>query len=49
MLLRGDKAVGLEGFGVRPAVKVDTGKITLSGREPERVTAEETQEPDSQE
>ena len=48
-LLRGDKAVGLEGFGVRPAVKVDTGKITLSGREPERVTAEETQEPDSQE
>ena len=29
-LLRDDKPVGLEGIGVRPAVKVDTTKITLS-------------------
>lgn len=32
-LLRDDKPVGLEGIGVRPAVKVDTTKITLSCRE----------------
>lgn len=29
-LLRGDKAAGLEGIGVRPVVRVDTKKITLT-------------------
>ncbi len=46
-LLRGDKAAGLEGFGVRPAVRVDTGKIELLNREPESGTQEETGEPGS--
>lgn len=44
-LLRSDKAVGLEGFGVRPAVKVDTRKVTLPDRQPEGGTAEETEAP----
>lgn len=44
-LLRGDKAVGLEGFGVRPAVKVDTRKITLPDKEPESGIPEETEDP----
>ena len=40
-LLRGDKAVGLEGYGVRPVVKVDTGRITLLPKESESDVSEE--------
>lgn len=46
-LLRDDKAVGLEGYGVRPAVRVDTRKITLQDKEPESSESEEAQESDS--
>lgn len=40
-LLRGDKAVGLEGYGVRPVVKVDANRITLAQKEPESDVSEE--------
>lgn len=43
-LLRDDKAVGLEGFGVRPVVKVDTNKITLVNEEPRNSKPAESEE-----
>lgn len=43
-LLR-DLEAGAEGIGVRPAVKVDTGKITLSPKEAEKHEAETAEEP----
>lgn len=46
-LLRGDKAVGLEGYGVRPAVKVDTRKITLLNKVPENNESGESEESDT--
>lgn len=43
-LLRDDKAVGLEGYGVRPAVTVDTRKIVLSNKVPENNESGEPEE-----
>lgn len=48
-LLRDDMAVGLEGIGVRPAVKIDTRKIALSYREPESSDSREQEDSDIQE
>ena len=53
-VLRDDKEAGLEGIGVRPVVKVDTRKITLSpkgaeGNEAEKQEESEGQEENSQE
>ncbi|MDE6054094.1 MAG: hypothetical protein K2G55_10095, partial [Lachnospiraceae bacterium] len=48
-LLRDDKAVGLEGIGVRPVVRVDTRKISLPQKEPESRESEGQEESDGQE
>lgn len=48
-LLRSDKAVGLEGFGVRPVVKIDTNKITLVCEEPAGSKAAEAKEVEASE
>ena len=48
-LLRDDKPVGLEGYGVRPVVKVDTKKIVLAQKEPENNESEEQEESEGQE
>lgn len=48
-LLRDDMPVGLEGIGVRPAVKIDTQKITLSYRKPEGDDSQEQEDSDIQE
>lgn len=47
-LLRDDKAAGLEGYGVRPAVKVDSRKITLQQKKTEDAP-EESEEPEESE
>lgn len=43
-LLCDDKEVGLEGFGVRPVVKVDTRRIDLSYEEPLHMEVAKTEE-----
>lgn len=43
-LLRDDMPVGLEGIGVRPVVKIDTKKITLSYRKSESSDSQEQED-----